>query len=84
MAWAVSAISPTWPGTTETPAFRANFLLSILSPIAAMAFTGGPMNAIPSAASASAKLVRSDRNPYPGCTASSAMSTNGLRASASE
>ena len=37
--------------------------ISILSPIAAIAFTGGPMKAMPSAASASAKLVRSDRKP---------------------
>ena len=38
--------------------------------IAAIAPTGGPIKAIPSAASASAKLVRSERTPYPGCTAS--------------
>ena len=47
----------------EGIAFIASFLDSILSPIAAIAFTGGPMKAMPSAARASAKLVRSDKKP---------------------
>ena len=49
---------------------RASFFDSILSPIAAIALGGGPMKAIFAFASALAKLSRSDRKPYPGCTAS--------------
>jgi len=41
----------------------ASFLDSILSPIAAMAFTGGPMKAMPAFSSAFAKVVRSERKP---------------------
>jgi len=62
-AWSVLSISPTKPGTTFTPAALASFFDSILSPIAAIAPTGGPMKAMPAASSASAKLVRSDRKP---------------------
>ena len=38
--------------------------------IAAIALGGGPMKVMPALASAFAKLSRSDRKPYPGCTAS--------------
>src|SRR5262245_61579833 len=57
-ACSVSSISPTKPGTTLTPASLASFLDSILSPIAAIAPTGGPMNSMPSAASCS------ERGPF--------------------
>src|SRR3546814_15723028 len=66
---AVSSISPTKPGTTETPAFLASFFDSILSHIAAMALGGGPIKTIPFSAQALAKLSRSARKPYTGCTA---------------
>src|SRR3546814_16011079 len=49
---AVSSISPTKPGTTETHAFLASFFDSILSPIAAMALGGGPIKTIPFSAQA--------------------------------
>ncbi|MNL61597.1 hypothetical protein D3C87_1855430 [compost metagenome] len=62
-AWAVSSISPIWPGTQLTPAFCANFLLSILSPIAEMAPGLGPMNTTPSSAQRWAKPAFSDRKP---------------------
>ena len=39
------------------------FFDSILSPIAAIAFGGGPINTIPAFFSALAKLSRSDKNP---------------------
>ena len=51
------------PGTTDTPALTASFFDSILSPIAAIALAGGPMNAIPALSSALAKLSRSLRKP---------------------
>jgi hypothetical protein len=56
-------MSPRKPGTTFTPAALASFLDSILSPIAAIAFGGGPMKAMPFSASIRAKLSRSDRKP---------------------
>ena len=62
-ACSVPLISPTKPGTTETPAALARRFDSILSPIAAMAGAGGPMKAIPAALSASTKDARSDRKP---------------------
>ena len=52
-----------WPGTVETPASAASFFEVILSPIASMAPTGGPMKATPAAASASANSARSERKP---------------------
>ena len=70
MAWAVSSISPTWPGTVETPALAANFFDSILSPMASMALGLGPMKTIPSLASRRATPAFSDRKPKPGWTAS--------------
>jgi hypothetical protein len=39
-----------------------------LSPMASMAFTGGPTNVIPLSSSARAKCAFSDRKPYPGAT----------------
>ena len=59
----LSASTPTYPGTVLTPAPAAIFLDSILSPMAAIAFTPGPMNVMPSSASFSAKVAFSERNP---------------------
>ncbi len=59
------AVHPGYGFLSERTSFAlsASFFDSILSPIAAMALTGGPMNSIPSAASASANDVRSERKP---------------------
>ena len=62
-ASSVVAMSSSQPGTMFTPASRASFLDSILSPIAAMAFGGGPMKTMPAFLSALAKLSRSLRKP---------------------
>ena len=69
MAWAVSSISPMWPGTQLTPAASANFLDSILSPMARIAPGLGPMKTMPSSAHRWANEAFSDRKPKPGCTA---------------
>jgi len=58
-----------WPGKQETPAFSANFLDSIWSPMALIAPGLGPMKTMPSSAQRWAKLAFSDRKPKPGCTA---------------
>ena len=52
----------------------ASFFEVILSPMASMAPTGGPMKATPASASARANSARSERKPYPGCTASAPVS----------
>ena len=62
-ASSASSIRPMTPGTVFTPASLASFLEVILSPMASIAPVGGPMNATPSAASASANLAFSDRKP---------------------
>ncbi|MNY70931.1 hypothetical protein D3C86_2091630 [compost metagenome] len=62
-ACSASSISPICPGTVDTPASAAIFLDVILSPIASMAFCGGPTKMIPAASSASANLGFSDKNP---------------------
>ena len=58
-----SRISPICPGTVDTPAFAASFFEVILSPIASMAFTGGPTNATLAFFSAAANAGFSLRNP---------------------
>ena len=58
-----SSITPRCPGTVETPAAAAAFFDSILSPIAAIALTFGPMKTMPAFLSASANASRSDRKP---------------------
>ena len=58
------------PGTPATPAFSAAMRDDTLSPITSMASGGGPMNVTPCAPMARAKSVFSEKNPYPGCTAS--------------
>jgi hypothetical protein len=45
-------------------------LASDFEPIARIAAGGGPTKTRPASAQASAKRAFSDRNPYPGCTAS--------------
>jgi hypothetical protein len=51
------------PGTTGTPAAMTVRLARILSPMASMASTGGPMNTMPAAAQARANSTFSDRKP---------------------
>jgi hypothetical protein len=62
-ASSASAMRPIWPGTVETPASAASFLLVILSPIASMALGGGPTKMMPSFASAVGKAAFSLRKP---------------------
>ncbi len=98
---------------TGTPAAAISFFASIFDPIDEIASTGGPIQVSPASITACANAAFSDRNPYPGCTASaparraastinsarryvspgvfpgrctaaSASSTNGIRASAVE
>ena len=57
---------PIWPGTVETPALGGELLERvILSPIAWMAFTGGPYERPrpPSPTPRRGRAVFSDRNP---------------------
>ena len=61
---------PIKPGIVFTPAFWANFFDLILSPMLSIAFAGGPIKVTPSTLRASANILFSERNPYPGCTAS--------------
>jgi hypothetical protein len=58
-----SSTSPSLPGTVGTFALRASFLHATLSPIAAIALTGGPMNSILQLRQTSAKCAFSARNP---------------------
>src|SRR5439155_17826717 len=58
------------PGPTGTPAAAIRFRALILSPMASMASGPGPTQTSPAASTARAKPAFSDRNPYPGCTAS--------------
>ena len=57
-------------GSTGTPASAASFLEMILEPMASIASAGGPIQVRPAACTARANPASSDRNPYPGCTAS--------------
>jgi len=74
--WASSAVGkpspagPLSPGTTGVPAPDTVFRASVLLPILRIASADGPMKVIPADAQASAKSSFSDRNPYPGWTAS--------------
>ena len=47
-----------------------SFLASTLEPIAAIAAGGGPIQVSPASSTACANAAFSDRNPYPGWTAS--------------
>ncbi len=62
--WA-SLTTPTHPGMVLTCAWVAIRFDSTLSPMAAMAPGGGPTNTMPSSERRWAKLVFSERNPYP-------------------
>ncbi len=58
------------PGTTGTPAAAARRRASIFDPMRSIAEGGGPTNTSPASAQARANAAFSERNPYPGCTAS--------------
>ena len=62
------------PGTTGTPAFSMAARARGLSPIASMAEGGGPTHVRPASITARAKPAFSERNPYPGWTASAPLS----------
>ena len=57
-------------GTTGTPAFTAISRAASLRPICSITAAVGPTSRISTASRASAKAARSERNPYPGWTAS--------------
>lgn len=57
-------------GSTGTPAAAISRLASILEPIASTASGGGPIQVSPASRTARANAAFSDRNPYPGWTAS--------------
>ena len=59
-------IKPICPGTILTPAFFANSLEVILSPMDLIASTGGPMNISPAFSKAIGNFGFSDKKPYPG------------------
>ncbi len=58
------------PGTPDTPARSAARREEILSPITSIASGGGPMNVTPRSVMARAKSAFSEKNPYPGWSAS--------------
>ena len=58
------------PGTTATPAAVINSRAASFEPIASIADGGGPTHTTPAARHARANAAFSERNPYPGCTAS--------------
>ena len=58
------------PGSTGTPALAIMALAATLSPIAAMVSGAGPTKISPASAQARANAAFSDKNPYPGWTAS--------------
>ncbi len=53
-----------------TPAVAISSLARVLDAISSIALTGGPTQRSPASCTARAKAAFSDRNPYPGCTAS--------------
>eukprot|EP00038_Savillea_parva_P008647 m.178296 g.178296 ORF g.178296 m.178296 type:complete len:304 (-) comp14517_c0_seq1:1-912(-) len=67
------------PGIWFTPASSATIREFFLSPMTVMACFFGPRNLIPLASSASEKSAFSDRNPYPGWTASTLCSSMASR-----
>ena len=73
------SIKPMWPGTQETPASIAIFFEVILSPIDMIACALGPIKVISLSSSLLANSAFSDKNPYPGCTASEPVSAIALR-----
>ncbi len=62
-ASSAEAIALLWPGIVLTFAASASFFEAILSPIASIACTLGPMNAMPAASSAAQNAAFSDRKP---------------------
>ncbi|CAB4912331.1 unannotated protein [freshwater metagenome] len=55
---------------TGTPASAIIFLDSTFEPIDSIAFTGGPIQVNPASSTCRANSAFSERNPYPGWTAS--------------
>ena len=58
------------PATRGAPALAAIFRAETLSPKALIAAGGGPIQIKPASITLCAKSAFSERNPYPGCTAS--------------
>src|SRR5438094_287677 len=57
-------------GSTGNPLFSKAFRQATLSPASSSTSGGGPTQTSPASVTASASFGDSDRNPYPGCTAS--------------
>ena len=77
IGWAIatssSGLAPSstrTPGSTGTPAASIWRFASSFEPIEAITEDGGPTKRSPACSHAAAKWASSDRNPYPGCTAS--------------
>ena len=69
------SVSASPVSTTGTPASCAIRFAASLSPPDRRASGGGPTQTSPAASTASASSALSDRNPYPGCTASAPVSS---------
>ena len=69
-ASAASATGPSVPGTSGAPARTAISRAVTLLPSASITSAVGPIHVRPAATTARAKSAFSERNPYPGCTAS--------------
>ncbi len=67
------------PGTTGTPAVAIRFRAAIFDPMRSITAAGGPTNTSPASRHAVANAAFSDRNPYPGWTASAEVSRAAFR-----
>ncbi len=67
---ATSAAGPLIAGSRGAPARRATRRAESLSPSKPIAAGGGPIQVSPASSTAWANAALSDRNPYPGCSAS--------------
>ena len=69
-ASASSAMGPSLPGTTGTPAACMRLRALVFTPMASWLSGRGPMKVRPAVRQARLKSARSERNPYPGWMAS--------------
>ena len=69
-ASASAAMGAGEPGTVGTPAAAMFWRAVVFTPMASIDSGRGPMKTIPARSRARANSAFSERNPYPGCTAS--------------
>ena len=74
----LSLMGPLDPGTVGTPASLITSMAETLSPIRRMVSGDGPMKVKPLRSTCSAKSEFSDKNPYPGWTASELVTSMAL------